>query len=106
MTARPFSPETLGDRWGCSSEKIRQMCRTGELAYFRLGKLIRIPATEIERIECQNTDSSAIASNGASPSQIQSGDAFESRLVRQTEGWPNLALVSCGEPAPSRNHSG
>jgi hypothetical protein len=35
------------------------MCRSGELASFTLGKLIRIPASEVERIECQSggTDS-------------------------------------------------
>jgi excisionase family DNA binding protein len=50
---RPFSPETLADRWGCSAEKVRLMYRAGELAGFRLGKLIRIPAAEVERYECQ-----------------------------------------------------
>jgi hypothetical protein len=35
------------------------MCRRGELPYFRLGKLIRIPANEVERLECQNTASSS-----------------------------------------------
>ena len=57
MTARPFTPETLADRWGCSSEKIRQMVKRGELQGFRLGKLYRIPANEVERVECLNTDS-------------------------------------------------
>jgi excisionase family DNA binding protein len=67
VSERPYSPETLGDHWGCSAEKIRQMCRRGDLAFFRLGKLIRIPANEVERIECQNTDSSSTEGNGASP---------------------------------------
>lgn len=49
--ARPYSPETLAERWGCSSEKIRRMYHDGELAGFRLGKLIRIPAAEVERFE-------------------------------------------------------
>lgn len=102
---RPYSPETLGDRWGCSSEKIRQMCRSGELASFRLGKLIRIPASEVERIECQNTDSSDTADNGASPTPNQGEGAFESRLARQTEGLPKLALVSSGERGRDRNPS-
>lgn len=41
MTARPFSPETLADRWDCSAEKVRLMCRNGELASFRLGNKMR-----------------------------------------------------------------
>lgn len=51
MAKRPYSPETLAERWGCSAEKIRQMCRRGEIESFKLGKLIRIPAAEVERIE-------------------------------------------------------
>ena len=47
MTARPYSPDTLAARWGCSAEKVRLMYRDGEIAGFRLGKLIRIPADEI-----------------------------------------------------------
>src|SRR3546814_20152780 len=34
------------------------MIDRGELRSFRLGVLIRIPADEVERIECQNTQSS------------------------------------------------
>jgi excisionase family DNA binding protein len=56
-TSKPFSPETLAERWGCSAEKVRQMFHRGELAGFRLGKLIRIPASEVERFEvaCSQT---------------------------------------------------
>ena len=34
MTAhvKPHSPETLAAYWGCSAEKVRTMCRDGELA--------------------------------------------------------------------------
>lgn len=100
--ARPYSPETLADRWACSSEKIRQMCRGGELASFRLGKLIRIPAAEVERIECQNTDLSGTESNGALPTPNRDEAAFESRLERLTVGQPKLALVRSGAPSTRR----
>ena len=106
MTAlRPFSPETLAERWTCSAEKIRQMYRAGELAGFRLGKLIRIPAIEVERIECLNTDLSDTGGNGASPTPNQGEAAFESRLERMTGESPRLALVQSGGrgPGPSRN---
>ena len=55
MPTRPYSPELLADRWDCSAEKIRQMFHRGELAGFRLGKLIRIPSIEVERFECDQT---------------------------------------------------
>lgn len=103
---RPYSPETLAARWGCSAEKVRIMYRTGELPGFRLGKLIRIPAAEVERYECQNTDSSNTEAVTASPTVTPTGDAFASRLVRQTVGSRNLALVSCGERGTGRQANG
>jgi hypothetical protein len=69
------------------------MCRHGELAAFRLGKLIRIPANEVERVECQNTDWSNTEASGASPTDRP---AFELRLERLTVAKPRLALVRSG----------
>jgi excisionase family DNA binding protein len=92
-----YSPERLAERWDCSSETIRRMYHDGQLSGFRLGKLIRIPATEVERIECQtNTESESTAESSASSTTIQTEAAFESRLVRMTEGLPRLALVNSG----------
>ena len=105
MVPKPFSPETLADRWGCSAEKVRLMYRNGELAGFRLGKLIRIPAAEVERYECQNTLSPYTEESTPSPSG-RAADGYESRLVRQTEGLPNLAPVSFGPGATRRKANG
>lgn len=98
MSEKPFSPETLAHRWGCSAEKVRLMYHAGELLGFRLGKLIRIPAGEVDRYECQNTGSLSIAEGSASPTQMANEDAYASRLVRQTVGLRRLALVNSGEP--------
>jgi excisionase family DNA binding protein len=86
--ARPFTPETLAERWSCSAEKVRQMIHRGELAGFRLGKLFRIPAVEVERYECafqpvQNTSSSPIEENLQSR-LAREEIAVESRLARLT----------------------
>lgn len=105
MAERPYSPETLADRWGCSAEKVRLMYRNGELPGFRLGKLIRIPAAEVERYECQNTPSPGTGESGPSPSATGI-DGYESRLVRQTEGLPNLAPVNSGSAATPRRANG
>ena len=101
---RPFSPETLAERWGCSAEKVRRMYHSGEIAAFRLGKLIRIPADEVDRIECQasqNTPSSDIAESSFSPIR-ERPDGFESRLARQTGASQRLALVKSGRRDTSR----
>jgi excisionase family DNA binding protein len=85
---QPYTPETLAERWSCSAEKVRQMIHRGELAGFRLGKLFRIPAVEVERYECafqpvQNTSLSN--TEGSSPSlSAEERIAVESRLARLT----------------------
>jgi hypothetical protein len=78
------------------------MCRHGDLSYFRLGKLIRIPANEVERVECQNTGSSSTEDNTASLMGIP---ASELRLARMIGDGPKLSLVRFGadSTAPRRN---
>lgn len=100
---RPYSPETLAQHWGCSAEKVRQMCRRGELAAFRLGKLIRIPASEVERVECQNTDSSSTEANTASLTELP---GVELRLARMIGAGPKLSLVNSGVVSTVRPRSG
>jgi excisionase family DNA binding protein len=100
---RPFSPETLADRWGCSSEKVRQMCRNGELSYFRLGRLIRIPANEVERVECLNGGSSSTEASGASPMELP---VDELRLARMIGDGPRLSLVKSGGGSTGQRRSG
>lgn len=48
---RPFTPDTLAERWDCSATTIRTKCNAGELPHFRLGKLYRIPAKIVAEIE-------------------------------------------------------
>ena len=103
--ARPFSPQTLADRWGCSAEKIRCMCKNGELASFTLGKLIRIPAHEVERYECQTTPSPDTGENGLSPSQTVNV-AAESRLARMMSGTPSRSPAPFGSASPQREANG
>lgn len=92
---KPFSPETLADRWGCSAAKVRTMYRDGELTGFRLGKLIRIPAAEVERYECLNTPSPCTEENLPSPSETTVSRA-EFRLARQIGDGPKLSPVNYG----------
>ena len=105
MTARPYSPETLADRWGCSSEKVRQMVRLGELTGFRLGKLIRVPASEVDRFECQNIALCGTEGNSASPTPDPLA-GLESRLGRLSGAGQRLSLVKSGATSPSQHRDG
>ena len=95
---KPYSPETLADRWGCSAEKVRLMYRAGELPGFRLGKLIRIPANEVERYECQtNTASQSTEGSSQSPIETRAERADASRLVRLTDQKPKQSAARFGK---------
>lgn len=50
-TPRPYSVASLAERWTCSQGLIRSMIRRGEIRVLRFGNLIRIPASEVERLE-------------------------------------------------------
>jgi excisionase family DNA binding protein len=82
MLPRPFTVATLADRWGCSEGAIRNRIRAGEVRSFKIGALVRIPAAEVERVECLNTLSSV--SEAGTPSSITKplADAGERSLPR------------------------
>jgi excisionase family DNA binding protein len=51
---RPYTPETLAERWECSPAIVRRMLKAGELRGFKLGdKLWRIPASVVDEFESQ-----------------------------------------------------
>jgi excisionase family DNA binding protein len=56
--SKAFTVAALAEEWECSEGVIRKMIADGRLACFRLGTLIRIPAEEVRRFECQNIPSS------------------------------------------------
>lgn len=85
---KPFTVPNLAQRWGCSEGLIRKMIDRGELRSFRLGILIRVPAEEVERVECQ-TESHTPSSGSSTDSpwcggNTESADASAStrRIVR------------------------
>ena len=102
---RPYSPQTLAERWGCSAEKIRIMVKNGELASFTLGKLIRIQEWEVERYECQSTPSPSTEESGQSPLQTVNV-AAESRLARITSPMPKASPAAFGQDSTPRKANG
>ena len=69
----PFTVERLALRWECSEGLIRKMIARGDLQSFRIGTLIRIPADEVKRVECN-----PIASNDCEADMPSSGKSRES----------------------------
>jgi excisionase family DNA binding protein len=78
VSARAFTVASLAAEWECSPGVIRKLIGEGRLGHFRIGALIRIPAEEVRRFECQNIASND--SEAVSPSSIEtpSADDIES----------------------------
>jgi hypothetical protein len=86
MSERPYTPESLGERWSCSPEAVRKMLASERIKGFKLGKLWRIPAHEVQRIEACETS----ISDDTEASTPQSGTTKQDvdnvvRLARMTE---------------------
>ncbi len=49
-TEKLYSPETAAKILECSVEKIRKMIQKREISYKKIGRLVRIPCSEIDKI--------------------------------------------------------
>ena len=47
---RYYSPESLAKILDCSVDKVRKMIQRREIAYRKIGRLVRIPNSELEHI--------------------------------------------------------
>ena len=82
--ARPFTPDTLAARRGCSGQHIRNLIKRGEIPCFEIGKLIRIPAAWVfgqERGETLLQNGAAADSGPARGSEVKLGAGRISRPV-------------------------
>ena len=78
---KPFSTKTLSERWNCTDQHVRDLIGSGELKAFRIGRLYRIPYTEVLRVE--KCDYSFTEENGASIGEMGLGQD-EGPWVRPT----------------------
>lgn len=108
--SRAYTVASLAEAWECSEGVIRKLISDGRLGCFRIGTLIRIPAEEVRRFECQNIPSSA--SEAAMPSSIETPEGndiesdFRPRIVlglkrRLGADGPQGATVHHGPWGPS-----
>jgi excisionase family DNA binding protein len=83
VVERPYTPERLAERWECSPSLVRKMLETRALQGFKVGgKLWRIPAGEVDRFECQTTDSEGLRA-GSSPSGMTAVKDVDGALLRK-----------------------
>ena len=52
VNERPYTPESLAERWECSPQHVRKMLADGRLKGFKLGsRMWRISTTEVAKVE-------------------------------------------------------
>lgn len=49
-TEKLYSPKTAAKMLECSVEKIRKMIQKREISYKKIGRLVRIPSSELEKV--------------------------------------------------------
>jgi excisionase family DNA binding protein len=84
MTRRAYTVASLAQEWECSEGVIRKAIADGRLGCFRLGTLIRIPAEEVRRFECQNTPSRDSAAPTQSSGETRPESATACGYTRPT----------------------
>ncbi|WP_370880000.1 helix-turn-helix domain-containing protein [Labrys monachus] len=68
MDPRPYTPETLAERWGCTPNHVRALIKRGELCAFRIGpRLLRIPVDAVKQFEEKNTTQAAVSRPASLP---------------------------------------
>lgn len=81
---RPFTPQTLAERWECTPQHIRDLIDEGKLKSFRLGRLIRIPAAQVQRYEeCDSSCSEADGTSSPEKAPAAAGRPSGLRIVRR-----------------------
>lgn len=110
LPERPYTPDTLAQRWTCTPQHVRKLIRTNMLRAFRIGSLLRISADEVERYErCESGPMDTALSATAAPGQSSGTTATASdtavRLVKLTPEPPRPRLVeSSQKSSDSHNH--
>lgn len=94
-----YSVTGLAEHWGCGTDTIYTLIRSGDLSSFKLGgKLIRIRADEVERYECRTTPSNDTEASSRS-SGTKTADGTATRLERLIEPRQKPQPVRSGSAA-------
>lgn len=84
---RVHSVATLAAHWGCSTDTIYALIKSGELPHFKLGgKLIRIRSDQVDAFECRAQPTSRDTPSLSSGAQRD--DATDIRLERLLDRQP------------------
>ena|SRR5690554_772324 len=91
--ARPYTPETLAERWDCSAQHVRRLISQGQLHAFRVGRLIRIRPEWVEEYECRKSElphsEESGTPSGTTRKESATGSASTSLQMKRTVVTPS-----------------
>ena len=88
LPERPFTPETLAERWQCSAQTVRDLINGGRLPAFRLGRMFRISQQVVQDFEAA----------GDPPATV------EPQSPRRMSRWPEEQIM-IRHARPRKSHS-
>ena len=101
----PFSIKSLSTRWDCHPDVVRRLIRAKRLQSFRVGALIRIAWSEVERYECSGSglpDTEA----GSSLNGMTTASDTDERCARETWRQRTPKLATSREPSNGEKQEG
>lgn len=99
--ATVYSVASLAEHWGCGTDTVYALIRSGDLHAFKLGgRLLRIRALEVERYECRTITASSDTEINLPSFGSRTDDATDIRLERLIERPQRPQLVHSGSAAP------
>lgn len=92
---------TLAEKWGCGTDTVRSLIKSGDLPAFKVGgKLLRVRAEEVEQYECRQITPSNDTETPSRSSGTKEEDDAAIRLARIIERPQRPQLVHSGSRKP------
>jgi excisionase family DNA binding protein len=92
---RPYTVEGAAEFLACSPSHVRNLCHRGKLRWFPLGRLIRIPASAMEELECASSGSGEPSTPTGAKADNPSERRSELRIVK-LRGQAPLGAIRAG----------
>lgn len=92
-----YSVASLAEHWGCGTDTVYALIRSGDLPAFKVGgKLLRVRGAEVERYECRTNIPSNDTAESSRSSGMSRDAATDIRLERLIERPQRPQLVHSG----------
>lgn len=101
----PYSIRTLSERWDCHPDVVRRLVKSGALQSFRVGALIRIAWSEVERYECSGSGLPDTGAGSSLNGMTKASDTDE-RCARETWRQRTPKLVTLSAPSNAEKQEG